>query len=256
MSNIIEVSPGEVYTYTPKNPNGDLAGKCNSLLDHCKFPDCGYTFLSIQQLMCPVCKNPREYCSADPISGRERCRNHGGMNSIGTTMIQHEGKGLSKILTTKLLDSYRAHYEDPDILNMTTDIALLNMRRDALIEKWQEQKVSESQWEDLKTAYEGLCRAIDLGHTNRVNEMLYNMGNVISDGYSDIMLWQEIRKVEEEITKIKSREVQRRKVAESVISEREFRTMMGYILSIIDSRVRDNDIKNQILIDLQKLNTL
>jgi hypothetical protein len=249
------VIDAEVVEYKPINLSGNIEGRCNGRLSNCRHPSCVYKYLSPKETTCPKCSTPREFCSSLPLQGQSRCKHHGGAHAIGTVLKTHDGKGLSKILTTKMLDSYRAHYDDPDILNMTTDIALLNSRRDALVQKWQDQNVSEKQWEKLKTAYENLTYHIELGHTNKINEMLYQLGNIIADGFSDIMLWQEITKIEDQITKIKEREIKRRKTAETVITEREFRQMFGFILSIIDNRIKDDNLKNQIMVDLQKLNS-
>ena len=240
--------------YVPTNPNGDIEGKCNGKLDNCKNPECDYRYVSSSQVVCSQCGVDREYCSNWPQPGRERCHLHGGNRAIGLAAGGYSGKGLSKVLSTKMLDSYRAYFEDPDMLDMTEDIALLRMRRDALVQKWQEQNVSENQWNDLKTAHENLCYHIELNHANKINEMLYQLGKIIANGYSDILLWQEIAKIEEQITRTKDRESKRRKTANTVISEREFRQLFGFILSIIDNRVKDSDVKNQILLDLQRLN--
>lgn len=247
---IIEVE----YEYVPKNPNGDIEGRCNGLLDKCNNPHCDYFYVSPNQMECPQCGTVREYCSLFPLKGRDRCQHHGGNKAIGPGAGGYSAKGLSKILTTKFLDSYKAHYEDPTILDMTSDIALLNMRRDALLEKWRDRQVSEKQWQDLKTYHELLCDHINQGHQNKINEMLYKLGKIIAEGYSDILLWQEIVKIEEQITKIKDREIKRLKTASTVITEREFRQFFGFVLSIIDSRVKDTHLKNQILLDLQRLN--
>jgi hypothetical protein len=242
----------EIVDYQPVNLNGDIEGKCNHLLYKCRA--CGFAYQTSQMMTCPERNTDREYCSAWPEVNQQYCWHHGASSISGPDAGAWQGKGISKVLSSRLLASYQAHFEDPDILNMTSDISLLNMRRDALVEKWQEKLVSEAQWENLKNAYENLCDAINLGHQNKINLLLYNLGSVISDGYSDIMLWQEIVKIEEQITKIKEREIRRRKAADTVISENEFRRIFGFILSIIDSRVADAETKNQIFRDINRLN--
>lgn len=240
--------------YLPTNIDG-ISGRCNNLLHNCKHPLCDYHYGNNTEVMiCPECDTPRERCSQYPTRGRNKCRYHGGHTQVGMAASNHSGKGLSTSVPTRMLDQFVMHYKDPDILNMTDDIALLKMRRDALLEKIDENPVTPQQWKTLAEKFEALTRSIELGHENKVREALWNLGKIITAGYSETLLWEEVNDTVERTRKVRDSEIRRRKIAQTVITEQQFNRIIGFIIHVIQTRVSDKVILTEIMRDLESLN--
>lgn len=240
-----------------ENLTGDIKGKCNGLLRRCKV--CEESFGGPDVLECPTCGAPREYCTNDPIIGSNRCKWHGGMAPKGIAHYNYQGKGLSRHLPTRMLDHYAATYEDGQILEMTEGIRLLEARKYELLER-SEDLNSSTLWKKLNKAMEDFKdarrkaaasgRASDI---QRVNDALYELDSIIADGFYDTVIWNEIRSIEEQLRKLRTAEIRRRKQASEIITEDQFRTMLGFIMNSIQTRVKDDDIKMLILGDLSQL---
>lgn len=73
------------------------------------------------------CKNP-------PVTGRERCRMHGGSQPRGLARHNTTHGRYSKHLPTRLGERYEAALKDPDLLALRDEIAITDARIQELLE--------------------------------------------------------------------------------------------------------------------------
>lgn len=239
--------------YTPVNVDG-MAGRCNAILNNCKNPFCDYHYPNKELTECPECGTIRERCSQYPTKGKEKCRYHGGHAATGLASTNHQGHGLSKSIPTRFLDKYAMHYQDPDILNMVDDIAILKMRRDNLLEKLDQLPVADNQWVELRDKFERLQYHMEQQHINKIDEMMWALGKIIADGYQSVLIWQELENTIEASRKVRDSEIKRRKIAQTIITEQQFHRVIGFIMSVIQNRVKDPIALSGIMRDLETLN--
>lgn len=232
-----------------RNTTGDWPNRCNQLLWNCKNPDCDYRYTSRDDKFCLECDWPRQYCAGYPIAGRTRCRFHGGKTLIGADSPSYKGRGLSKSLPTRLFEQYNRSLNDADVLNMTPEIALLEARLTDLLSKVSDQPGFEL-WNKVKTAYAKFRSA---SREAEVRKALFELDRVITAGYIEASTWAEIKSLIEQLRKLKHTEKERRKDAETIITEHQFRTIMGYIINSIQTRVKDKDTKMALMADITLL---
>lgn len=244
--------------YEPKNPNGDLIGRCNNIRWNCGHPDCDYHYEDKETMQCPFCGTVREYCAGWPIKGREKCRFHGGRALMGVAHPQYQGRGVSKHLPTRLMEQYLLAYEDPDLLNFTDSISLMRTRRTDLIDRLDETP-SHAHWEAVKKEwktfrmYQGKAAR---GNQKAAQELVYSqqrLEKLIITGYLESNLWQEILDLEERMRKMKESEIRRREKIANLITPDQFKTLLGYIINSIKTRVKDTDQQMAVLADIQRI---
>ena len=72
-------------------------------------------------------------CKNAPVTGANRCRMHGGKTPRGVALPQTRHGRYSKDLPTRLLARYEEAVTDPELLNLSSEIALVDsMTRDVL----------------------------------------------------------------------------------------------------------------------------
>lgn len=228
------------------NLHGDLEGRCNGILRKCKHCE---TKFSAGQTKCSECGEPREYCSNKPEKGKTRCKFHGGRALAGIDHPNYQGKGLSKNLPTRMLEQYLLAIDDPDILNMSEDIALLKARRNDLLGKIDETP-SYEMWRDVQKTY---LKFRNETSPQKISKLLSELDRLIVKGQINAGIWKEIYDIEERLRRLSTTERERRKEAEQLITENQFRTMVGYIINAINVRVKDEDQRMALLGDIQRL---
>lgn len=235
--------------YTPQNVDG-IEGRCNGLLRSCKNPKCDYSYRNADQMVCPQCGTPRELCSNYPIADRKRCKYHGGKNPRGIMHYNYQGKGKSVSLPTRMLDRYEAHLNDPNVLDLTSSIAVLKSRAEDLMER-ADDAVSSKQWEEAQKAMKKLRRA---NTASKIIDAQNELEAVLARGWRDSLVWKEINSTLEQLRKLNQTEQKRREKAATILTEDQFRTLLAYVVNSIKTRVSNDDEKMAILSDLQRLN--
>ncbi len=72
-------------------------------------------------------------CKNAPVTGSKRCRMHGGSTPRGMALPQTKHGRYSKDLPTRLLVRYEEAISDPELLNLSAEIALTDaMTRDVM----------------------------------------------------------------------------------------------------------------------------
>lgn len=236
-------------SYTPTNIDG-IDGRCNALLRTCKNPQCDYAYKNAEETACPQCSTPRELCSQYPSKGRNRCRFHGGASLRGIAHPNYQGKGKSLDLPTRMMDSYEAHLTDPNILDLTNFLAMLKSRLEDLASR-ADDAVSRKQWGEAKKAMKNLRKA---NTAAKMIDAQNELEKVLAKGYYDSLVWDEINSTLEQLRKLIETESKRREKAATIITEKQFRTLLGYVINSVKTRVSDEDEKMAILSDLQRLN--
>ena len=170
------------------------------------------------------------------------------------------GRGLVvNNLPHRLLQSFQLALVDPDVLEATDDIALLIARRDDLLAKLGEGNFGPGLWDDLRKTFERFKtarRAAAKGSSAAAERMateLRNLEELIARGYHEELIWSELRQVIEQRRKVAATEFRRRERAEEIVSKAQFKTLLGYVVNSIQTRVSDKSEAMAVLADIQNL---
>lgn len=255
----------------PTHPAVITEGRCNALMWNCKGKDdegneCDYHYTDEHAAECPHCGTPRRRCLNFPEKGREACRFHGGRALRGHQSPLYKGKGFSKFLPTRLMEHLRLSLGNPDILNLTTDIALLEARQTELAARLEEKDWGPGVWVDLVKTFEKFDRERRRAAnpnltsnqrktaTQKMSEYLKEVEDLILRGYFyDEKVWDEIREIQKSKVQLTKVEMQRRKQAEEIVTVDEFKNLLGYIINSVKTRVSNPDEVMKVLSDIQNL---
>ena len=226
--------------------------QCGALLSRCR--RCGSQLLGNDH--CPFCGEKRGTCRRTPLRNRSYCRTHGARDSkpMGLLSATYAGNtGWSKHLPTRLMEHYIRLHDDPEeVLSHTEGIKLLHTRQQDLLDRV-DQTPSYTLWLKAVEAYEALQIAIASGNAGRVKEKKALLESALKRGFTDAMTWKEIRDLELDISVLRDKELKRREKAANIISEEKFRSIIGYIVNSIHVRVKDRNLKMELIGDLERV---
>lgn len=109
--------------------------ECGAKTRQCR--DCGH-HRKEHHPRCAECKCGQftpKLCVKSPLTGKTRCRNHGGATPSGPESANWRTGEYSKEMPTGLLASYDAALKNPALLSLRSHIAILDVRATQLLEQ-------------------------------------------------------------------------------------------------------------------------
>ncbi len=123
-----------------------------------------------------------------------RCKLHGGLTPTGFASPHTKHGRYSKHMPTRMLAEYEARKNDPDMLAMASEIALLDARLSDVLSRVDSGE-SGHLWQQLKDTYRALQDANRRGDTGMVRELMVDLGSMITKGQLDYAAWNEIKQI-------------------------------------------------------------
>lgn len=183
--------------------------------------------------------NDMRICSNVPMYGRNRCRFHGGK---ATTKFMRTGIAgrYSKDLPTKLLERYEKSVEDPKILELKDEIAVVESRIGELLKRIDTRESGEA-WKKLREIYSQLVVAVKTRDSSTMLSLMNDLGEIINHGAGEEKNWEEVIKT------IRSRkslvESERKRLVEmnQMITAEQAMVLIGFVISTIKTHVQDKE---------------
>jgi len=132
-------------------------------------------------------------CKKDARIGREFCELHGGNSRKGIASGQFKHGRYSKDLPTRLLAEYDLTRNDPKLLELKDEIALIHSRAVDLIKRVDSGE-SGHLWQLLAKTFADLEEAIRAKDTVTIGAALTEMQRLIVRGTEDYHAWEEVTK--------------------------------------------------------------
>jgi len=174
-------------------------------------------------------------CSFTPMQNG-RCKAHGGKSKMGIASATHKTGRHSKYLPQNLVGKYNAAQQDPDLLNLSSEIQLLDSRLAQLLER-ADTGGGISNWVDLNRAWRGMLTAQRRGDENQVAELVRNINDIVNRGLHDSMVWEDIGRLIDRRQRLVSTEAKRRVDLEVMINVDKVVTFMLKTGDIIRERL-------------------
>src|SRR5687768_4708276 len=108
---------------------------------------------SMPKVLCRAhSKQTGQPCKQRPVPGRELCHYHGGRNPRGIAHRNWQGRGYSVDLPTRLGDRFRLALEDPALLELGSEVALVRARLGELLASLPTEAAATDAgtWEELR----------------------------------------------------------------------------------------------------------
>jgi len=181
-----------------------------------------------------------------------RCYLHGGKTPTGIALPQTRHGRYSKYLPSRLSGQYESAKNDPALLELREDIALIDSRLSDLLQRV-ETGESGQVWKELGDAYRDLQDAMHAKNTVKTGEALQLIYALIVRGNDDYRAWTEIHEVIEQRRRLVESERKRIVEARQTLTVEQAMLMISALTDIIRTHVTDRKILAAISGDINKL---
>ena len=190
-------------------------------------------------------KKPGRFCQRPPMKGRTRCRIHGGKSLRGAESPSYKTGRHSKYMPEGLLDKYHEASNDPALLSLHSDIALVDTRLADLLTKIDTGE-SGSLYKRLKVSWKNVRETKD----DAAREVaLSEHGSLLGLAIKEELVWDDIHKMLDQRNRLVSSERKRYVEMSQVITADRAVMLFAQVAEAIKETVTDKD-------ELRKLTTV
>jgi hypothetical protein len=190
-------------------------------------------------------------CS-QPAMANGRCRMHGGKSLAGVASGTFKTGRYSKVLPTRLAQSVREAENDPELLSVRSEVALLHGRVSELVQRLYTGE-SGNLWNSLRTAWSSFEAANEAKDKDAIAASLHQLRNLIQQGTRDEESWAELVKTIDAKTKIAQAEWKRLVDLRQVLTAERATVFAVALLDAVLRHVQDPPQRRAIAIEFQHL---
>jgi hypothetical protein len=184
-------------------------------------------------------KRSGERCKRAAAIGREVCSMHGGKSPRGLASASLKTGRHSRYLPTRLLDQYEASLSDPELLDLSNEIALLDSRLADVLRRV-DTGGAGAIWHQLRDKVDLVQDAIRREDREGAAGLTNEIFQAIRRGQADYLAWQEIADLVERRRRLVESEQKRRVAMHQLVqADDAFR-----LVNVIAMAVRDAVIEN------------
>jgi hypothetical protein len=196
-----------------------------------------WTYDKDGKLICGAIKRDGSPCHKHPMTGRNKCKLHGGASLIGA---QHPGAKTLKyskdIVGKRFADTYTEAMTDPKLLELKDDIAITQARVAELL-KNVDYGESIKAWKTLRKLYDDFIFASRMGNADDAAECITEIGKLIKNGYDQNATWEEIYKAQSHKRKLTETENKRQNELNQMMTHEQAMNLLTFVASVIKQRV-------------------
>ena len=186
-------------------------------------------------------KRSGERCRAKAVKGHRTCRMHAGRAAVGPAASQWKHGRYSKHMPTGLLEAFRERVNDPALLELESEIALLQTRLGALLERvYRDNGDIGTLWGQLGARWAQLKQAQLAGDAERASVLFGQVDATITAGAGDSATWREIGETIERIRRVVDTETRRTQLATQLDKEYVSREVAGAAFFEVGVLLREN----------------
>lgn len=178
-----------------------------------------------------------------------RCRMHGGKTPQGFALPQTTTGRYSKHLPTRMLATFDEARNDPDLLALHADIALIDARLSDVLARVDSGE-SGHIWQELKATYKALQDANRSRDTQAAGQALNEIGSLITRGHLDYAAWADVRTLVEQRRKLVESERKRLVDMQQVITSEQAMLLIARLYDSVTQHVSDRTALAAIAADL------
>ena len=158
----------------------------------------------------------------------------------------------SKWLPKRLLERYEASEGDPDLLNMRSEISLIDARLEDLLRRVDKGESGEA-WSNIRMHYEELKFAFDNADAGGVAAGMKALERTIMRAQSDYGTWRELQVCLEQRRRLVDSEGKRLQMMQQFITAEQAMLFVTTVIGSVTRHVRDSDALEAISKDIMGL---
>ena len=179
------------------------------------------------------CKN-----AAEP--GFTVCRFHGGKTPVGVAAPSFRTGRYSKHMPVRMLERYEQSLDDPELLNMRAEIALVDSRLEDLLGR-ADTGESKALWEKMRKTADKLLRAFESDDLASMHVSILELDRLVGSGLADREIWYEIQTLIEQRRKVVEAEQKRLVAMQQMVTAEQAMSLVAGLLSAVKQHVSDRD---------------
>jgi len=197
-----------------------------------------------------------EPCSFTPMRNG-RCKKHGGKTPKGIAAPGLKDGALSHYIPPMMFEDVKRALNDPELLNLTKDLALVEGRIEEL-KKRVGSGASDKQWKALQQQWTALRKAMADKNEKGIREAGEAIQLIVSTGASQVEIWAEIREWQDHRMKLVGAESKRRTQMRAIIAIEDAlwvinKLAWGCRIIILESEIKAEETKKRIIFKIAEL---
>lgn len=196
----------------------------------------------------------KKRCRKHAVVGKHVCEIHGGATPRGLASVHTTHGRYSKDLPTRLAARYSDAKADPDLVNLSSEIALLDVRIGDVAAKIGTGEAGAI-WTALRKAHGKMTQARQDGDNLALVTALVAIDKLITEGASDYQQWGEIVGLVDQRRKLVESESKRVSMLQQNITTERALLMVGLLQSIIVEEIDNPEIRKRIGLRLREITT-
>lgn len=191
-------------------------------------------------------------CKLPPVTGRTRCRMHGGRVPQGIGLTATLTGRYSKHLPTRLAARYHEAEADPDLLNLRGEISLTDTRLADVLARVDTGE-SGRLWRTLRETHTALIRARVDRDDAAVQVHMRALGDLIGKGFADTVAWSEIAGLIDQRRRLVESERKRLIDMQQMLTVERAMALLGAVVEVVRRHVTDPKALRAVAEDLTRL---
>lgn len=188
----------------------------------------------------PLCNAKKNTCGAFAMRGKTKCYNHGGATPAGIACANTKHGRYSKVLPARMIERYSAAINDPELLNLSAEIAVVDSRLSDLLVRVEQGDAGDI-WDKLSKAKDKYREATLKSDIPTMSVQMDAMLSLIETGAQDVAAWREIHTVLEQRRRLVESERKRLIEQEQMLTLHETQTLFMALAEAVKSNVTDRD---------------
>jgi hypothetical protein len=204
-------------------------------------------------VVCPGPFAPKP-CAKWPLEGKKRCKRHNGSALPGPANANWKGGRHSKFLPQALMERYEAGLDDPNLISLRAEVALVDARISSLLESLGDHGGS-GVLRLIKARLEGFKAEAVKGKGTQESraEALHKLESAIVTALTRATTWDELRDTLDLRRKLAESEGKRERDALQTISVQQAVVMMALLVKAVSEHVTDRNALNAIVTQFDRL---
>ena len=185
-----------------------------------------------------ISKRSQLRCKGPAILGspNQKCRMHGGKGTIGTANASFKTGRYSRYIPANIEDLYEQALSNPDLLDMSDHIALLEAKVAQTLADLAEEEVVP-RWSDMKELFADFETKLLAGDQELMLTSLAALHDLIEGGVTWDRSWGDIKNTMEQLRKMTDTEVKRKKELNQMVPIERVMALMAAVATAVKRNV-------------------
>ena len=200
-------------------------------------------------------KQSGQQCKRHAVVGGTKCYMHGGASLAGIASPTFKHGRYSKSLPERLAARYAEAQDDPRLLELRDEVALIDTRLAELLTHLDSGE-SAKRWQAVNGAYADLRDATARSDSAAFKAAMAAMGEALAAGAADHDIWTEIVTLTDQRRKLVESESKRLQTMQQMITSQQAMVLLAAVVDTIRKHIQDRTVLAAISQDIRTLTAI